>query len=840
MGFPRLGQKKPRGTAGANRRSGEGSILGSRTQRLRRAVILAAFLVIVVAITPRLTPGTDMTHGDINFRTRPQDDILAEFKFESEDLAKTREARDKAAESVPDRYYLSQPIIDKVLAQLEERIEALRGQADAVDSAIRDALLASNSNQDASQVVTDAVLGQATALRKNDPRFQDFSSPSELATWLTPDPRCVPERRFQTPAEAEGGIPGPLPVNGLSEPEITPLQFAHMDRLTELSKLALTQTLALGILDPAEMVGKDKESRESPIVILGSGSSSEGNEPGVRARDAVPLPAHAQTQLLPEEVKKAVQALAGTEVDAPVNWEVLSAAACEMAKSNVVPTLAFDESATLEARGIARSQVAPIMRTIFPDDIIQQARQPWEIQTIEDYKTYIKIKNAGQKPVASLLSVLAAHMILAGLVLACLVRSIPLVTLRSQDVFRNFKLTLVIMCGTIVLGRVISIFEPTGLVVPAAAGAILLAILTNARLGAWVGILTAALLSILFAYSWRVFIVDCSMSLAGVSSIAVVRRRSDITSAAFKATLAGLLAMGAISLATDSLFGEEGLRQLTLVGLNGMLCLLFVPGLLSPLERLFRITTDFQLLEYSDLNNEVLGRMAVEIPATYAHALMLGQLAEAASVSIGANGLLARVCAYYHDIGKMRRPEYFSENQTGVNVHDDMSPRLSARAIASHVSEGAEMAREFHLPKPIIDGIRQHHGTCLISFFYQEALTQQKHGDVEESDFRYPGPKPQSREVAILMICDAVESGVRSIRNPNEERIRELVDKIITSRADDRQFDECDLTLKELDTIRDVLTKRLLTTLHRRIAYPDQFPENQASNVIPMPGGAEK
>ena len=151
------------------------------------------------------------------------------------------------------------------------------------------------------------------------------------------------------------------------------------------------------------------------------------------------------------------------------------------------------------------------------------------------------------------------------------------------------------------------------------------------------------------------------------------------------------------------------------------------------------------------------------------------------------------------------------------------------------------MARQFHLPKPVIDAIYEHHGTCLISFFYQEALAQQKHGDAREADFRYPGPKPQSRETAILMICDAVESGVRSIKNPNEERVRELVDRIITGRANDRQFDECDITLKELDTIKDVVTKHVLTALHRRIAYPDQFPDrkDEAPNVISLSGGHE-
>ena len=326
------------------------------------------------------------------------------------------------------------------------------------------------------------------------------------------------------------------------------------------------------------------------------------------------------------------------------------------------------------------------------------------------------------------------------------------------------------------------------------------------------------------------------MSLAGVFSIFRVRRRSDMASSSLAATIAGGLAMIAVPLAMDKFQDESTIRRLFLIGLNGGICLLAVPAVLSPLERLFGITTDIQLLEYSDFNNELLGQLAVEAPGTSAHSRMLGDLAEAAVDAIGANGLLARVCALYHDIGKMRRSEYFSENQTGYNIHDDLSPRMSARAIAAHVIQGAELAREYHLPKPIIDGILEHHGTCLIGYFYQQAVKQQKHGDVSEDDFRYPGPKPQRPETAILMICDAVESGVRSIKNPNEERVRDFVDKIVAARSADRQFDDCNLTLKQLDTISEVVAQRTLSNLHTRVEYPSMREEKKMDNVIPLSG----
>jgi len=433
-----------------------------------------------------------------------------------------------------------------------------------------------------------------------------------------------------------------------------------------------------------------------------------------------------------------------------------------------------------------------------------------------------------------------AHAILVALSMACLYRSIMLFRgQRTAEPRTLFQLALILICGLLILSRVSFYFEPTGFLVPVAACGILYAILVNVGLAAVVSIIAAMLVSVQYGYDWRLLTVGTAMSMAGVFSIFRVRRRSDMAAASITATAVGGIMMVAVVLATDTLFAGSTARAIFLIGLNGGICLLAVPAVLSPLERLSGITTDIQLLEYSDFNNELLGRLAVEAPGTAAHSRMLGDLAEAAADAIGANGLLARVSALYHDIGKMRRSEYFSENQTGHNVHDELSPRMSARAIAAHVIQGAELAREYHLPKPIIDGILEHHGTCLIGYFYQQAQKNQKHDDVREEDFRYPGPKPQRPETAILMICDAVESGVRSIKNPTEERVRDFVDKIVAARSADRQFDDCNLTLKQLDTIADVVAQRIVSSLHTRVAYPSMSVEDKVDNIVPMTGNAE-
>jgi putative nucleotidyltransferase with HDIG domain len=528
------------------------------------------------------------------------------------------------------------------------------------------------------------------------------------------------------------------------------------------------------------------------------------------------------------------------DVAGGTEWGTMSDATLPVAAAFVTDSLQYDAVYTDGARERARATVAPIKKKILASEKIQDGGSRWTAQSRSDAKVYLDLLRGDAHPLAQFVTGILSNVILVALALACLHRSIVLfrgdMTTSETTLF---QLALLLICGLLILSRIAFYFEPTGFMVPIAACGILYAILANVGLAVMVSFLAAGLVSAQYGYDWRLMVVGAAMSLAGAFSIVRVRRRSDMASASIAATLAGGLAIIAVILAMDKVADENTFRKLVLIGLNGGICLLAVPAVLSPLERLFGITTDIQLLEYSDFNNELLAQLAVEAPGTSAHSRMLGDLAEAAADAIGANGLLARVCALYHDIGKMRRSEYFSENQQGVNIHDELSPRMSARAIAAHVIQGAELAREYHLPKPIIDGIYEHHGTCLIGYFYQQALKQQKHGDVIEDDFRYPGPRPQRPETAILMICDAVESGVRSIKNPNEERVRDFVDKIVAARSADRQFDDCDLTLKQLDTIAEVVSQRILSNLHTRVAYPSMREEKKVDNVIPMAGKVE-
>jgi putative nucleotidyltransferase with HDIG domain len=242
---------------------------------------------------------------------------------------------------------------------------------------------------------------------------------------------------------------------------------------------------------------------------------------------------------------------------------------------------------------------------------------------------------------------------------------------------------------------------------------------------------------------------------------------------------------------------------------------------LAVLERPFGAVTHLRLLELSSPEHPLLKELMLRAPGTYAHSIMVSHLADAAAKAIGADSLLARVGCYYHDVGKMRRPEFFIENQRVENVHDRLTPSLSALIIAAHVKDGVELAEQYRLPRPIRDIIAQHHGTSLISFFYQQALAGcEMHTPVLEQQFRYSGPKPQSKEAGIVMLADAVEAASRSLSRPTPARIESLVQHIIQEKIADGQLDECSLTFSEVHKIQEAFCRLLVAMLHSRVEYP--------------------
>jgi putative nucleotidyltransferase with HDIG domain len=266
------------------------------------------------------------------------------------------------------------------------------------------------------------------------------------------------------------------------------------------------------------------------------------------------------------------------------------------------------------------------------------------------------------------------------------------------------------------------------------------------------------------------------------------------------------------------------LQNFGLAALNTGLSLFFAMALTPFMERLFDVTTNMTLIELSDMNHPVLKRLSIEAAGTYNHSVLVGNLAESAAERIGAHSLLARVASYYHDIGKIEKADYFVENALGLdkNRHNKLAPSMSALIILSHVKEGLELARSYRLPQVIQDVIVQHHGTSWVSFFYEKALEQDPHKQVQEQDFRYPGPPPQTRETAIIMLADSVEAASRSVGTSSPKLLRELVKKIIRNKFMDGQLDQCNLTLRDLDGIVEGFMPVLQGMFHSRVKYPQQ------------------
>jgi putative nucleotidyltransferase with HDIG domain len=303
-------------------------------------------------------------------------------------------------------------------------------------------------------------------------------------------------------------------------------------------------------------------------------------------------------------------------------------------------------------------------------------------------------------------------------------------------------------------------------------------------------------------------------------SVSRLRHRWHFVRAFFAIALANLAAILAWDLARLS--PTQTLLVDGLAGtLNAFVSTLFAFLMLPLVETMFRLTSDVTLLELSDLNRPLLRRMQLEAPGTYHHSMVVGSLAEAAAEAIGANSLLARVSAYYHDIGKLAKPEYYAENEpaSSRSRHEKLTPSMSALVVKSHITEGLELARKQRLPGAVRNAIPEHHGTMVMAFFYHKAL--ELDDNARRADYSYPGPRPRSKETAILMLADGVEGASRALAEPTPSRIRGLVQRIIDERVRDGQLDDCGLTLQELAKIRESFIPVLTAIFHVRAPYPE-------------------
>jgi putative nucleotidyltransferase with HDIG domain len=394
------------------------------------------------------------------------------------------------------------------------------------------------------------------------------------------------------------------------------------------------------------------------------------------------------------------------------------------------------------------------------------------------------------------------------------------------------KLTLIGVLFVLILAiaKVITYSPLPSYSIPTAIAAILIALLIGPRIAIIISIALSIFVGIIAGDKLNITTVSFIGCIVGIFFIRGARRRSQILITGCLVGIANFVTICGIELLHGLKYAvlfKEGFWGI----INGLGSAIIVTGFLPVFEYLFNMVTNISLLELSDLNHPLLKDMVIKAPGTYHHSLIVGNLAEAACNAIGSNALLARVGSYFHDIGKTEKAEYFSENQMGQarEKHDKLTPSMSSLIITNHVKDGVELARKYKLNQEVIDFIEQHHGSSLIYYFYQRALEKTEDDQMpKEEGFRYPGPKPQTKETAVVLLADSVEAASRTLNDPTPARVKGLVSKLINNKFIDNQLDQCDLTLRDLEVIGDTFARILMGVLHSRVEY--ETGENKNKN----------
>lgn len=501
----------------------------------------------------------------------------------------------------------------------------------------------------------------------------------------------------------------------------------------------------------------------------------------------------------------------------------------------IVPNLVVDEFATEIARKNAENSVKPYEITIHKGDKIVFEGEP-----------VTRLKRDALRQAGYNVYELNWQGLLAIYVLVFIGTSIFLTYMKFfEKQFLEPRYLMITSVLSIMLAA-IAVVMPTGFspyVLPIPAYVLLLAIFTNPRIAFIAITVLLTVLTIGAQYDTHFLITFILLSIVSMVTISRIRysRRFDLIKAGFVISISGLIILFSIYMLEKCLIDVSNLlivKNSAYILLNGIISSMIALGTLPLFESTFQIITPYGLAELADHNQPLLKRLQIEAPGTYHHSLMVSNLCEAAAEAIGANPILARVGAFYHDIGKLKRPLFFVENQSyfGIeNPHTKLNPRLSKMVITAHPKDGVELAKEYHLPSIINSFILQHHGEGLAKYFYNQAVQEEGIENVKEEQFRYTGPKPNMKETAILMIADAVESAVRSLKNPTPEEIDNIIDKIIVERLNDSQLADSPLTLHDIKVIASTFSRILRGMQHNRIKYQENIVEEFSKNKIKMP-----
>jgi putative nucleotidyltransferase with HDIG domain len=492
-------------------------------------------------------------------------------------------------------------------------------------------------------------------------------------------------------------------------------------------------------------------------------------------------------------------------------------------RSRLPTTLTLNGEATRLAKERAVAAVEEKYIDTLPGDVVARGGQPLDDETLNllrlEHSAFLDQLGLGRRIARSmaLLGMFVALAVLCGVYVMNYEQ-------RLLDNFRRLASTLALVVITIGLSVISSGDNLRAELVPLIVLGMTLSIAYHRELALLFSAAAALVIVVATDQGLSEFMILNATVASAIILVGNIRNRRKLIYVGLAVGLVALLTtMGVETIAAQpwQTIWPDALRY----GLWSVFAGLLMLGLLPFIESLFGVQTELSLLELGDVAHPLLQELVRRAPGTYNHSINVASIAEAAAESIDANGLLVRVGAYFHDIGKMLKPGYFVENQGhDPNRHESLVPAMSTLIIIAHIKDGADLARQHRLPEPIIDFIEQHHGTTLVEYFYRRASeqTERDGGDVDESDFRYPGPKPQTKEAAVLMLADAVESASRALVEPTPARIESLVHDIAMKRLLDGQFDACGLTLSELATIEDSLAKSVTAVYHGRIKYPDQ------------------
>ncbi len=494
----------------------------------------------------------------------------------------------------------------------------------------------------------------------------------------------------------------------------------------------------------------------------------------------------------------------------------------ELASFFVQPNLDFSIREFVQRQEEARKSVSRTKGVVLKGEMIVAAHYPVTRGAIEKLKSLEieRERRGGELEYPAIFSTIGRNIVFASLIGLFLLYA---GMFKPSVLGDNSSLLLLAICFSIVLVLaylVILIPAIPNYMIPVAVAPILIALLLDSQLAILLTVILSLVIGIYTGLRLGETMVSLIAGVVAVFSLRKIRRRAQFYETILFLSLAYLLGIISVEFLKFTPFTDT-IRYCGFGILNSFFSVFLCMGIVPLFERLFGFTTDITLLELSDLNRPILRELSLKAPGTFHHSLVIGSLAEAAAEAIKANSLLARVGAYYHDVGKVRKPEYFADNQTGIkNPHDKLSPKLSALIINSHVKDGIVIAKKERLPSPIVDIIRQHHGKTLISYFYNKALEVNPKQEIQETGFRYPGPRPSSKEAAIVMLADSVEAAARSLENATPSRLKGVIKQIITNRFSELELDDSDLTMKDLHKIAEAFLPILVGIFHQRPEYP--------------------